>query len=35
VLASLDHQVSVNRVAPESAITPWTDQYSNLLGILK
>ena len=35
VLASLDHQVSVNRVAPESAITPWTDRYSNLLGILK
>lgn len=35
VLASLDHHVSMNRVAPESAITPWTDQYSNLLGILK
>ena len=35
VLASLDHQVTVNRVAPESAIAPWTDRYSNLLGILK
>ena len=35
VLASLDQQVAVNKVAPESAITPWTDQYSNLLGILK
>ncbi|MBT4691985.1 MAG: fused MFS/spermidine synthase [Planctomycetaceae bacterium] len=35
VLASLDHQVSVNGVGPESAITPWTDRYSNLLGILK
>jgi hypothetical protein len=35
VLASLDHQASVNKVAPECAITPWTDRYSNLLGILK
>jgi hypothetical protein len=35
VLATLDQQVSVTKVAPETAITPWTDQYSNLLGILK
>jgi len=35
VLTSLDQQVSVRKVARESAITPWTDRYSNLLGILK
>jgi len=35
VLASLDKQGSVLRVSPENKITPWTDHYSNLLGILK
>ncbi|MEC7564368.1 MAG: fused MFS/spermidine synthase [Planctomycetota bacterium] len=35
ILNSLDKQNTVKKVDPDIAIKPWTDQYSNLLRILK